>query len=423
MVIRNFSLFFSLLLFSAVFSQSINDSINKNFIKQTLFYLASDKLGGRINFSKGQLEAAEFINNEFSSYHLNTFTGGENYYMPFQINPRKNMREQTLKWNGHQVDDSLFRFFSHTLYISSKKLDDFMVLRAECPLADSLLYYNWAVAGRDLLLWVVLPDGVGFSEATRNMVFPAGMPASDILIVAAKDEPEKIKFPVDNSQLSSVLYNVVGVIPGRSLVQEAIIFSAHYDHVGRGIGGQQRGVYNGANDDASGTTAVLALAKYFAAKKNNERTLVFCLFAGEELGLLGSGAFVNYLKVSAVKAVINIEMIGMTNRTGKNSFVVTGAKHSTLEEILEKNLAAKQFRIIKEKDDPTRLFERSDNFSFYKKGVPAHSIICSDDNEPCYHKPCDDAYRIDTENMTRVIKAIADGCTTLINGTDTPVLQ
>lgn len=423
MVKMIFPLLSFLLFFSTVFSQTIKESINKDFVKQTLFYLASDKLGGRVNFSKGQLEAAEFINSEFSSYHLNTFTGGKDFYMPFQRNPQEDNPQQILKWNGHKVDDSYFRFFSHTLYINPKRIDDFIVLRAECPLADSLLYYNWNVAGRDLLLWVILPDGVSFSEATRNMVHPKGVPASDILIVAAKDEPKKIKFPVNNNQLSSILYNVVGIIPGRGLPNEAIVFSAHYDHVDRGIWGQREGVYNGANDDASGTTAVLTLAKYFAAKKDNERTLVFCLFAGEELGLLGSNQFVKYLKTSAIKAVINIEMIGMTNRTGNNSFVVTGSKHSTLQEILEKNLTEKQFKIAKERSDPARLFERSDNFSFYKKGIPAHSIMCSDDSEPCYHRPCDDANRIDTENMTMVITAIAKGCTTLINGTDTPVLR
>ena len=69
------------------------------------------------------------------------------------------------------------------------------------------------------------------------------------------------------------------------------------------------------------------------------------------------------------------------------------------------------------------LFQRSDNYPFFLKGIPAHSIMCSDDTDPCYHKPCDDASRIDFENMARIINAIAKSCQTLISGEDTPKLR
>ncbi len=82
------------------------------------------------------------------------------------------------------------------------------------------------------------------------------------------------------------LLNVIGVLEGKFKRSEAIIFCAHYDHVGI----ENREVYNGANDNASGVTALIVLAEYFSKRKDNERTIIFCGFSGEELGLFGSSA-------------------------------------------------------------------------------------------------------------------------------------
>jgi Iap family predicted aminopeptidase len=217
----------------------------------------------------------------------------------------------------------------------------------------------------------------------------------------------------------TILYNVVGVLPGKSRADEIIIFSAHYDHVDIGQTGEN-GIHNGANDNASGTAAVLMLARYFSMRNDNERTIVFCLFAGEELGLLGSTAFVRNTELAKIKAVVNIEMIGRHTRTGKNGFFVTGSDSSNLAVILKKNLKGDKVKVRNEGQDVSGLYFRSDNYPFIKKGIPAHSIMCSDDKEPCYHRTCDDVKLIDTKNMTRVIQAIAKGCSTLISGKDTP---
>ncbi len=382
-------------------------------------YLAADDVKGRVNFTKEQLQVAEFLHNEFTDYCLQTFPGSRNFYLPFQV-PPANFKREVLRWNGKKVKDHLFFFFPHHLYTPDRRLKDFKLIEVRPPLKDSLVYHHWKNTDSNLLIRVVLPDSTSFSAATKNLLLPAGIPSSDIVIVAAKNTPEKIKLTGGKEKLSSVLYNVVGVLPGRSLPQELIIFSAHYDHVDRGIDGRTGEIFNGANDDASGTTAVLALAKYFSARKDNERTLIFCLFAGEELGLLGSRAFVNQVASENCKAVINIEMIGNTNAAGKNAFMVIGANYSNLAEILAKNLENEKTKLIRQTYDPASLFRRSDNFPFAEKGIPAHSIMCSDDTDPCYHRPCDDVKNIDIENMTKVIQAIAKSCTSLINGTDTP---
>jgi hypothetical protein len=219
-----------------------------------------------------------------------------------------------------------------------------------------------------------------------------------------------------------VLLNVVGLLPGKTRPHEAVLFSAHYDHIGINEPEDSDNIYNGANDDASGTVAVLALAHYFSRKGDNARTLIFCAFSGEELGLLGSHAFVKAINPGMIKAVINIEMIGQTKAVGKNSFFVTGAPLSDMASILEKNLAGTGVTIKPDPDPEKKLFQRSDNYPFAKKGIPAHSIMCSDDGDPCYHKPCDEYSRIDVANMTTIIRAIARASKGMIDGADTPLL-
>ena len=199
-----------------------------------------------------------------------------------------------------------------------------------------------------------------------------------------------------------------------------ILFSAHYDHEGVFNRGKRKdSILNGANDNASGVTALLLLAKYFAQKNDNERTILFCAFAGEELGLLGSKDFVNNIDSTSIVAGINIEMIGIP-QYGKNNIFITGYDRSSLPKILEKQLASTPVKVKAGPSEEKELFRRSDNFPFVEKGVPAHSIMSSDDDDKCYHQPCDEVKRINIPHMTAVIKAIAVSAETLINGKETP---
>ena len=220
-----------------------------------------------------------------------------------------------------------------------------------------------------------------------------------------------------NSQY--VLLNVVGVLPGKSKPEEAILFAAHYDHIGM----QKRArdsVYNGANDNASGTAALLTLLHYYALRADNERTLIFCAFAGEEIGLTGSTQLAEVINPQAVKAMINIEMIGRHGAAGANSFFITGEYKSNLAAHLRRKLKGHSVKIKREPGEEKGLFMRSDNFPFAQKGVPAHTLMSSDDDDGCYHQTCDEAGRIDVDHMTEVIKAIITGCQSLVEGTFTP---
>jgi len=411
------------LISNSSFGQDFQDSINEEYIKNALTYLASDELGGRVNYSKGQLLAAEFIANEFESFHMKPFPGYTNYFVPFEKGNGFEKYKGKLICNGAEVEDSLLLVFPSHLVTGASQLDDYTILEASAPVADSLLIKNWKIPNHNLLIWIKISDRVSFSNTISNLLIPQAIPASTIMVAGVKEPPVELLFSGNKKSASNVLHNIIGIVPGKSLPQEVILFSAHYDHVDRTPQGEPGGIFNGANDNASGTVAVLALAKYFSMRQDNERTIMFCLFAGEELGLLGSKDFAKKVNPENIKAGINIEMIGVHTAVGRNAFMVTGPSYSNLGEILKKNLSNEKFKVRKLYDDPRNLYSRSDNFSFAQYGIPAHSIMCSDDSDPCYHRPCDDVSGIDFPNMTRVIKAIATGSSTLIHGTETPVLK
>ena len=201
--------------------------------------------------------------------------------------------------------------------------------------------------------------------------------------------------------------NVIGVLKGKSKPNEIVVFSAHYDHLGMRTEGDDK-VYNGANDDASGSTAVIALAKYFKEQNNNERTLVFVTFTGEETGGFGSAFFTKNINPEQVVAMFNIEMIGTESKWGKNSGYITGYEKSDFGEILQRNLKGTDFQFYPDPYPTEQLFYRSDNARLAAVGVPAHTISTSKmDSEPNYHQLSDEVSTLDLDNMTNFIKSIA----------------
>jgi Zn-dependent M28 family amino/carboxypeptidase len=215
---------------------------------------------------------------------------------------------------------------------------------------------------------------------------------------------------------------VVGILPGRSKKEEYVIFSGHYDHLGVGkANAAGDSIFNGANDDAAGTTAVIVLANYFAKLKNNERTLIFAAFTAEESGGFGSQYFSQQFNPDQVMAMFNIEMIGTDSKWGKNSAFITGYEKSDMGGILEKNLQGSVFKFYPDPYPEQQLFYRSDNATLARLGVPAHTIsTCKMDQEKYYHTQEDEIETLDMNNMAEIIKAIAISSTSIIAGKDTP---
>jgi hypothetical protein len=242
-----------------------------------------------------------------------------------------------------------------------------------------------------------------------------------VAVLTSHTEATSFKISLQQQLITKNAYNIAGVIEGKKSPDEYVIFSAHYDHLGYGRAVNGDSLYNGANDDASGTTAVLMLAKYFAANKRPDRSIVFVAFSGEELGLLGSKSFAPHIDIDAVKAMFNIEMIGTHSKWGKNAAYITGYDMSDLGKIMEKNLQGSGFTFYPDPYTQYKLFYRSDNASLAEKGVPAHTISTSTmDQEPHYHKPSDEIGTLDMANMTEIIKSIAIAAKSVIDGKDTP---
>lgn len=216
--------------------------------------------------------------------------------------------------------------------------------------------------------------------------------------------------------------NVVGYLEGHDpeLKQEFIILGAHYDHIGviKAVDGDS--IANGANDDASGVAAVLAMARYFAAKKNNKRSILFTLYSGEEMGLLGSKHLAERLKEQNMNlyTMTNFEMMGvpMVDKDYKAYF--TGFDLS--------NMATKMndyvdFKLLDQlpKAKEFQLFYRSDNYPFFKVfNRPSHAISTFDfTNFDHYHKVGDEAELMDYEFMADLVNKLIPAYETMSNTT------
>ena len=214
--------------------------------------------------------------------------------------------------------------------------------------------------------------------------------------------------------------NIIGVLEGKSKKDEYVIISAHYDHLGMKKSGEGDLIYNGANDDASGVTGVLALAAYFK-KVGHERTIVFAAFTAEEMGLIGSTYFGKEIDAAKFVAGINLEMIGKTPSFVANTAWLTGFERSDFGKIIQKNLKGSGYQLFPDPYKNFNLFFRSDNASLARLGVPSHTFSTTPiDKDPDYHQVSDEAETLNITVITQTIQAVAIGTESIINGEDTP---
>ncbi len=217
------------------------------------------------------------------------------------------------------------------------------------------------------------------------------------------------------------LFNVIGVLEGKSKKDEIVLVSAHYDHLGIKENASGDIIFNGADDDASGVSAVLALAEYFASKGNNERTVVFVAFTAEEMGMLGSTYFGKQIDPDKYVAGINIEMIGKESKFGPKTAWLTGFERSNFGTIIQKNLKDTGYILHPDPYKQFQLFYRSDNAAMAKLGIPAHTFSTGPiDSDKHYHKVSDEAATLSVTTITETINAIARGTESIISGEDTP---
>lgn len=402
------------------YSQNIDKIINATEVERIEKILSSDKMQGRKTFTPYIDTAANFIADEFKKSGLKYFDGLTSYLQPFSM-LKANLISATGSMDGRSVDAD------HIISITTDaelKFDENSGYK-KIVISDTGNFFKEAfnlLKGNEKYLALV--DTVHAKNFNRLRHFKGESFGSKapVIFVLTNENPSSYHFEIKNKITSSSLANVVGVLPGKSKKDEYVIFSAHYDHLGVGKpDAKGDSIYNGANDDAAGTTAVIMLANYFGRLDNNERTLIFVAFTAEEIGGYGSQYFSKQLDPEKVVAMFNIEMIGTDSKWGNNSAYITGYEKSDFGKILQSNLKGSKFHFEPDPYPEQNLFYRSDNATLAALGVPAHTISTSKmDNEPNYHKQSDEISTLDMNNMAEIIKAIAISSTTIVSGQDTP---
>ena len=160
-----------------------------------------------------------------------------------------------------------------------------------------------------------------------------------IVFIVANANIEDVEIEITSKIEEQSIANIVGVIDGERK-DEFVIFSAHHDHIGIQTAIGADSIANGANDNGSGVTAVIQLAKHFASKEQPKRTLIFATFTAEEFGGYGSQYFSKQYNPDEIIAMFNIEMIGKPALSGPNSAWITGYERSTFGQILSENSQA-----------------------------------------------------------------------------------
>ena len=211
------------------------------------------------------------------------------------------------------------------------------------------------------------------------------------------------KFTFERKEKKINGVNILGIIPGSTYPKKYIVVSAHYDHLGIRDGK----IYNGADDDASGTAALFSFAEYLS-ENPPVHSVILAAFDAEEMGLQGSKYFVDKMKESQIIANINMDMI---SRSSKDELYVVGTRYTPeLESIIKnfENPTTSELLIGHDgTDDKEDWTYSSDHGSFHKAGLPF--LYFGDEDHPGYHKPTDDFKDITPEfykNSVRIILSI-----------------
>jgi hypothetical protein len=398
-------------------------------VERVLTTLAADDMQGRATGQPGQLKAAEFLAGEFRRIGLQPLPGATGFMQEFPAyQTALTSKQATLNGVAQPAD----HVFAHTTQptLSWTEKDEVTVLVLG-PNDKVQTHFREILRPEKNVLVVFDP----VHEATfKSLVERFGQPqlraeqgggaASSVWVLApAPAGPVTFRVAATTSTTTQTLRNVVGYLPGHDAAHaaEKVIFSGHYDHLGylKPVAGDS--IANGADDDASGTTAVVALAEYFKKRNDNARSLIFVAFTAEEIGGFGARYFSKQLDPKELAAMFNIEMIGKPAKFGPNTAFITGYERSDFGPLLQANLKGTKFKFEPDPYPEQNLFYRSDNATLAKLGVPAHTI--STDQIPTdklYHSVDDEVSSLDVKNMTAVIEAIAQSASGIVAGRQTP---
>ena len=440
-------------------TQAALDRISSHSLRGGLSFLSSDLLEGRGTPSHGLEVAAEYIASEFRRAGLEPPVNGDYFQFADMLVKRPDLDGFTME----------FTHGKHNIKVTTN--DDISVeTSAAVDLKETPLFRLAAsdsIKPEDLNGKVVVSQlGVaGSGRAILTKAHPAlvilvgrkspgNRPADTISDPTEKPatpktsrvivfSPELFDFVGGlktglNDAAASIhiaapveqhtrLRNVIGLLPGSdpALKDTYVVVSAHYDHLGMKTSGSGDRVYNGANDDGSGTISVVEIAHALSAmKKHPGRSIVFMTFFGEEEGLIGSQYYVRHPVFPLEKTVadINLEQVGRTDSTkGKQIGTVgpTGYGYSTVVDYFRTAGAQTGVKVYDSEPESDRFFADSDNLPFAEAGVPAHSF-CVAFEFPDYHAVGDEWPKIDYDNMAKVDRMFTLGIIMLADSSTAP---
>lgn len=425
---------FLLVIFSLVSLFAFTQEIDAKRIRKHAEILASDSLEGRNTGDLGQKKAAAYLQSEFRKLKMDSLSVG--YFQSFLL--ARQQAEGTLKINGQvltfpQDFCSFGDIQLHYLKTSSVQHYTYEHLLKLKPSAKDVIIVS-AKSIKDVNMEFIRSSGVKivfllledynkeYLTSIKSRLTLLTEKNQHLFLVDAKKIPLlkkknklSLSVPKDDSKRSE---NVIAVITGSDslLKKEVVVVSAHYDHLGikKGI------VYNGADDNASGTSALLELARYFKELEGKgqqpKRSILFICFSGEEHGLLGSKYYSDHplIPLKQTVADFNIDMIGRKDTLKEKEQLVVyaiGSDKISLDfHYQHENVAKEQNKVIldytyNEDKHPDRLYYRSDHYNFAKNGVP--SVFYFGGFHEDYHQASDDVSKLDFEKIKAITELVA----------------
>lgn len=394
-------------------------------VERVITTLSADEMLGRAPFTPAIDKAADFIRDEFASIGLEVLDDMDGYLQRF-VGYRLQVQSRRVILNGIEIPSERSTAWAGAPSVHWTTGDpvEVVVIGPEENAGGRI--YSVRMSDRNTLVLMSTSHQAFFRRWADELSVPEFFldpPSGTTLVCVLTDEAHATSFQVEvMAPLEELpLTNVVGMIPGRR-DDEIVLFGGHYD--GKGILTPVEGdsIANGANDGASGTTAVIELARYFKARGEPERTLIFAAFTAEEIGFLGSEYLSRQLDPEKVVAMFSIAAIGKVDPRGPNTAHITGFDRSDVGAILQHAVEGTPYSFYPDPYVGQYLFRRSDNAPFARLGVPAHAIgtISMDPRDEDLHRVSDEVETLDLIHMTGLIRAIALGATAIISGEATP---
>ncbi len=430
------------------------EKVTENSVTGTISFLASDEMAGRGTPSKEFIIATAYVASRLRAAGAKGLGKDGSYYLESSVDTVRTPESGSVfqiasatapAFNLFNAAAKPFQFEGKIPFIEKDgslpegKAGPAAIVWNDSaeggPSAVSLLRRRAITfSGKNVtaLLVVTSPQGELWKAASQSQIEPRpdvarGRVDIPILLVAEKPWTED---SVCKLQLRALLKekatvrNVAAVIEGSDpvLSKEAVFYSAHLDHLGGNGTGEDK-IFNGADDDASGVTAVLTLADAFGAlEPRSRRSVVFITFWGEERGMLGSKELVEASPWPLDKLVagINIEMVGRPEEGARNKVWMTGWTESNLGLLVASGARRVGVENFEHPRLSQQLYGASDNISFVNKGVIAHSFSAGSLHSD-YHQPSDEWQRLDLPHMTQVIRGLYAGTLPIAQGKLTPV--